>query len=450
MDTPIVTRIAPSPTGHLHIGTVRTALFNFLYAKKHKGTFIVRSEDTDRERSTKEFEDEITEGLAWLGLKHDEYYRQSERRDIYKKYLLQMIDDDAAYTSIEESRQDPSKKVEVVRLRNPNKKVTFIDEVRGEIAFDTKELGDFVIARSVDDALYHFAVVVDDHEMKVTHVIRGEDHISNTPRQILLQEAIGAVRPVYAHLPLILAPDRSKLSKRHGAVSLLEYQHEGFLPEAILNYLALLGWNPGTDQELYTLSELIETFELTDIQKGGAIFDKEKLIWFNKEYIKKLDDEVKIGLLMERIPDETKSLPQYSEERLERLSPTIYERIGTLGEIEKEFREGDYNFIFEAPDVDVDLLAWKKDKDAKAAVPRLTKAVELLEKYTGPKDNVDQVKQALWPYAEEVGRGELLWPMRVALTGKERSPDPFTIIVILGIEESIDRLKRACATINSA
>lgn len=265
----VVTRIAPSPTGHLHIGTARAALYNFLYARKHGGTFIIRSEDTDRARSTKEFEDEILAGLSWLGINADVFCRQSERTELYTSYLHKLIADDKAYLSKEESKATPGTFVEVVRLRNPNTTISFTDEIRGVISFDTTELGDFVIARSLTDALYHFAVVVDDFEMGVTHVIRGEDHISNTPRQILIGEAIGAPRPVYAHLPLILAPDRSKLSKRHGAVALHEYQDLGFLPEAIINYLALLGWNPGTDQEVFTFDELTSAFDLSKYRRVG-------------------------------------------------------------------------------------------------------------------------------------------------------------------------------------
>ena len=260
-DKPVITRIPPSPTGHLHIGTARTALFNYLFAKHHGGTMVFRSEDTDKARSTKEFEQEIIDGLHWLGLSwdNDTIVRQSERAPLYREYLEKMIAAGTAYLSEEEAKNTPGQMVTVVRLKNPNKVITFNDLVRGDITFDTTELGDLVIARNIDDALYHFTVVVDDFEMGVTHVLRGEDHISNTPRQILIQEAIGAPRPMYAHLPLILATDRSKMSKRHGAVSLNHYQKEGFTKEAILNYLALLGWNPGTEQEVFTLDELVTT-----------------------------------------------------------------------------------------------------------------------------------------------------------------------------------------------
>ncbi len=211
--------------------------------------------------------------------------------------------------------------VEVVRLRNPNTTITFEDEIRGDITFDTTELGDFVIARSLDDALYHFTVVVDDHEMGVTHVIRGEDHISNTPRHILIQEAIGASRPIYAHLPLLLGSDRSKLSKRHGATQLQSYRDAGYLKEALVNYLALLGWNPGTDEELFSLSELTRIFDLSGVQKGGAIFDIEKLKWFNKEHLKHTSDDEFFALVRARIPERVTALSQYSDERLLKLLP---------------------------------------------------------------------------------------------------------------------------------
>ena len=271
--------MAPSPTGNFHVGSVRTALFNFLFARKNTGKFILRIEDTDKQRSKKEFEDDILKSLKWLGLKYDECYRQSERGEVYKSYIKKMLENGTAFESEEEEKK-------VIRFKNPNKKVKFNDLVRGEIEFDTTELKDFVIAKSVDEPLYHLAVVIDDFESGITHVIRGEDHISNTPRQILIQEAIGATRPIYAHLPLILAPDRSKLSKRkHGeSVSLDYYRNKGYSPEAIINYLALLGWNPGTEQEIFTLDELIKVFDLSRVHKGGAIFDEKKLAWVNRQH----------------------------------------------------------------------------------------------------------------------------------------------------------------------
>lgn len=283
MSQKIVTRFPPSPTGPLHIGNVRTALFNYIFAKQKGGDFVVRIEDTDRLRSKKEYEESMLESLKWLGLERDgELWHQSERTEVYKSYLNKLIQTNKAYVSTETEGENR----EVVRFRNPNKQVVFEDLVRGKVEFDTTELGDFIIAKNLDEPLYHLAVVVDDFEAGITHVIRGEDHISNTPRQILIQEAISVSRPIYAHLPLILASDRSKLSKRkHGeSVSLDYYRQKGYSPAAIINYLALLGWNPGTEQEIFTLDELIKVFDFARVHKGGAIFDEKKLAWVNRKH----------------------------------------------------------------------------------------------------------------------------------------------------------------------
>ncbi|HEU5114515.1 MAG TPA: glutamate--tRNA ligase family protein, partial [Candidatus Paceibacterota bacterium] len=282
--TAAVTRFAPSPTGYLHAGNYRTAVFSYLFARQNGGKFILRVEDTDRARSKKEYENNILESLEWLKLPYDEMYRQSERGDIYREYLEKLIAEDKAYVSQEttvHNQEDNAKerRTEVIRFRNPNKRVRFQDLIRGDIEFDTTELGDFVIAKSVTEPIFHFAVVLDDYLMGITHVIRGEDHISNTPRQILIQEALGAPTPIYAHLPLVLAHDRSKLSKRHGAESMTHYRDAGYVPDALLNYMALLGWNPGTDQEIFDLDGLIKAFDISKVQKGGAIFNEEKLRW---------------------------------------------------------------------------------------------------------------------------------------------------------------------------
>ena len=442
----VITRMAPSPTGHLHIGTVRTALYNYVYAKKNGGLFIMRSEDTDRERSTPEFENEILEGLSWLGLSWDAFYRQSDRTSIYRGYLERAISEGKAYVSSEESKMRPGETIDVVRLKNPNKSITFVDEIRGDITFDTTELGDFVIARSLDDALYHFTVVVDDHEMEVTHVIRGEDHISNTPRQILIQEAIGAIRPIYAHLPLILAPDRSKLSKRHGAVMLKEYELQGFIQPALINYLALLGWNPGTDTELYSIDELIRHFDLSGIQKSGAIFDIEKLKWFNKIHLQKLSSDEFIEYLAEETKTYFAALPQYNSTRLEKLVVTLRERCTTRADIHTEVLKGEYDFAFKPPHHEPTMIQWKNDATPRATLSRLQKLAEIIAPI--PENaSIEEVRSYIWDYAVEIGKGEVLWPLRVALTGMERSPDPFTVIHIIGSAEAYKRINTACDTI---
>lgn len=444
----IITRIPPSPTGHLHIGTVRTALFNYLFAKHNGGQMLFRSEDTDKERSTKEFENEIINGLQSLGITWDnkEIVRQSERTAIYRKYLEQGIKQEVFYVSKEPSKQNPDQTVEVVRLKNLNKVVTFNDLIRGDISFDTTELGDIVIARSIDDALYHFAVVVDDYEMGVTHILRGEDHISNTPRQILIQEALGFSRPTYGHLPLILAPDRSKMSKRHGAVAVKEYLDEGFLPEAIINYLALLGWNPGTEQEIFSLEELTSQFSVEHIHKGGAVFDKKKFLWINKEHLNRLSPEVYFDRLKNSLPKELTEASYFDEERLKKLMPTIRERVETLGQASEAARAGEYDFAFVDPEVSVEMLPWKKDKDISVVKPRLLKLVELLE--TADFSSVESIKSAIAEYVEQEGKGEVLWPMRVALTGLEKSPDPFTVAYIIGPVDTLKRLKACYGKIN--
>jgi glutamyl-tRNA synthetase len=404
----------------------------------------MRIEDTDKERSRPEYEQEILAGLQSLGLTWDQFYRQSERAPIYRGYLERAIQTGHAYLSREPKRDESGEEVTVVRLRNPNTVVTFDDEVRGEISFDTTELGDFVIARSLDDALYHFTVVVDDHEMAVTHVIRGEDHISNTPRQILIQEAIGAERPVYAHLPLLLGKDRSKLSKRHGAVQLADYEARGFLVPALVNYLALLGWNPGTDQELFSLEELVAAFDLSGIQKSGAIFDEEKLRWFNREYLRQESDDAWFTLLTDRLPDRVRALPQWSADRVRRLIPIVRERTTLGSEITADGEAGEYDFAFAAPTYELSILAAKGDESPRAVLPRLQHLAELIARLP-ENTNPENVKSALWGYAEEQGRGAVLWPLRVALSGRERSPDPFSIIAVIGSAEAYKRIQTAVA-----
>ncbi len=449
MNNPIVTRIPPSPTGHLHIGTARTALFNYLFAKHHGGTMVFRSEDTDKARSTREFETEIVEGLKWLGLSWDNenIVRQSERAPLYRTYLEKMIESGTAYLSEEESKNVPGQMVTLVRLKNPNKVITFNDLVRGDITFDTTELGDIIIARNIDDALYHFTVVVDDFEMGVTHVLRGDDHISNTPRQILIQEAIGAPRPIYAHLPLILATDRSKMSKRHGAVSLGEYKKAGYTKEAILNYLALLGWNPGTDQELFTLEELVDTFDFHHIHKGGAVFDIKKFAWFNREYLNKLSEDDFRTYITEQFPERLSALPQYSEELLTKVMPVIRERINTRAEFHELTAAGEYDYFFTTPTYETELLKWKNDTSVQDALPRLKKAIETLK--TAEFGSTEAIKTSLWPLAEELGKGEVLWPLRVALSGSAKSPDPFVLAFILGSTEALARIETACGKITA-
>ncbi len=390
LDKKIVVRMAPSPTGNLHIGTARATLFNYLFAKKYGGTFILRSEDTDKERSKKEYEDNIIEGLHWLGLMWDEFYRQSERTAIYVSYVQKMLDNGSAYVSKEEPKEE-GQRDEVIRFRNPNKKVAFDDLIRGSVEFDTTELGDFVIARSPEEPLYHLAVVVDDFEMGITHVLRGEDHISNTPRQILIQEAIGAPRPLYGHLPLIFDAEHKKLSKRkHGDIVWIDtYKKEGYLPDALLNFFAFMGWNPGTEREIFTLAELVEAFSIERVQKSAAVFNLEKLKWFQKEHIKLLprDEQLKF--------------------------------------IAQEFD------VTAEPKLEVQKIAWKASNAADAK-KHLEFVLPLIPN-----------AETIMKYAEEEGKGNVLWPLRYSLSGLEKSPDPFTLMELLGEKESKKRVATA-------
>jgi len=422
--TPVIVRFAPSPTGPLHVGGARTALFNYLFAKQNGGQIFLRLEDTDRERSKPEFEQNIIESLDWLDLKFDNHepIRQSERPAIYREALEKIILSDTAYVS-KEKVDETHKRGEVIRLRNSGRKITFTDLVRGEISFDTTELGDFVIAKGLDEPLYHFAVVVDDWRMNITHVIRGEDHISNTPRQILIQEALGAPRPVYAHIPLILAPGRSKLSKRHGAVSVIEYRRQGYLSEALTNYLALLGWNPGTDQELFSREELIKLFSLERIQRGGAVFNIEKLKWLNREYLRSAPEALWVSCFTS----------DWTAPNRSALTPLLRERVSTLGEARSLIASGEYDYFRFVPEIDFKLLKTPET---------LIKTITLLDQLPESDFTAERVKATLWSYAESDGRAAVLWPLRVALTGRERSPDPFTIASILGKQETLDRLRR--------
>lgn len=425
-------RIAPSPTGNLHIGTTRTALFNYLLAKKHGGTFIVRIEDTDKERSTPEFEKDILDGMKWLGLDWDEFYRQSERTEIYKTYIKKMIEGGFAYESKEEVKEE-GQRVSVIRFKNPNKVITFTDMIRGEISFDTTDLGDFVIAKSFDEPLYHLVVVIDDHEMKISHVIRGEDHISNTPRQILIGQAIGASLPLYAHLPLILTKERKKMSKRDGATSMMDYINKGYTKETLINFIAFLGWHPEGDEEIYSLEKLIQEFDISRVQKGGAIFDTDKLNWFSKEYIKKLSDEDFAKIVNEY---STISITNPVFLNLIRERITVYSEIAELVTPTGEFG----HLLYDVAITDHAKAIWK-DSTAEQTKQNLSDILIILEQIDEKDFTSEKTKEAIWDYATEKGRGAVLWPTRYLLSGQDKSPDPFTIMGILGKEKSLVRLR---------
>jgi nondiscriminating glutamyl-tRNA synthetase len=443
----IVVRFPPSPTGPMHVGTMRTLLFNFLFAKQNNGQIVLRIEDTDKERSRQEFAEDLFENLKWLSISYDQpIYYQSQRTEIYKKYLEDIISKDLAYVS-KEKVTEPGQRESVIRFRNLNKVITFTDVIRGKIIFDTTELGDFVIAKSIDEPLYHFAVVVDDFEMGITHVIRGDDHISNTPRQILLQQSIGAPLPIYAHLPLILAPDKSKLSKRkHGAlVSATFYRNEGYLPQAVINFMALLGWNPGGEEEIYSMDELVKQFSLERIQKSGAVLNIDKLNWINREYIRKMSRDELHDMVMQFLPSEIKKHKNIHF-IIDRLLIMLRYRLVKFSNLTEMMENGELWFYLEAPTLIKEKIVYKKSS-VDETTTYLEDSINILTNIE--PFSVENIKSTIEIYGDQVGRGAVLHPMRYALSGEDKSPDPFTIAYIIGREESITRLKKAVAVLKN-
>ena len=442
----VVVRFPPSPTGPFHIGNARTFLFNYLFAKQNNGQIVFRLEDTDKERSKEEYAKDIIDNLKWLGIEPDfsTTVKQSERTEIYKKYLEKLINEGKAYLSKEETTEE-GRRAEVIRFKNPNKKITFNDLIRDDIEFDTTELKDFVIAKSLEEPIYHLAVVIDDYEMGVTHVIRGDDGISNTPRQILIQEAIGAPRPIYAHVPLMLAPDGTKLSKRkHGEqVSVSFYRNAGYIPEAMINFLAMVGWNPGTDQEIFSMEELLKIFDIKKVQKKGGVFNIEKLDWLNREYILNLPNEEKVSNFLRQLTD-SKTKWKDSEKTkdkifMEKLLKIILDRIHKWGEVKEMLEAGEYDYLFERPILDNDKILWKKESKEKV-ISIMKKILSIMKK---EENNYNEIKKNIWNLAEKEGKGDVLWPLRYTLSGREKSPDPFTLIDILGVKESKERIEKA-------
>ena len=490
-------RMAPSPTGLLHVGNARTALFNYLFAKHEGGKLILRIEDTDLERSKPEFEKDILKNFEWLDIKWDEGpYRQSERTAIYAEYLGRLLKENKAYycfcseEELEAVRQDQlsrglapkyngkchnlapeeikeclSKgKPSIIRFRTRQEKISFTDLIRGKIEFDSSLIGDFAIAKDLNTPLYNFAVVVDDFEMKISHIIRGEDHIPNTPKQILIQEALGFPQPKYAHLPLILGPDKSKLSKRHAAVSVANYREEGYLPEALINFMAFLGWNPGTDQEIYSLGALAQEFSLDRVQKAGAIFNIKRLDYLNGFYIRQKPLDELTELCQPYLPARiaTQSVaggPKAEKAFLKKIVGLHQERLKKHSEI-KEFTD----FFFQDKlDYDKELLRWKETDDERiaASLDKTEKLLSEISERNWAKENLEKV---LMQEAEKIGppatlrspegvamragdRGLVLWPLRVALTGKKASAGPIEIAEILGKEKTLTRLQEARALI---
>ncbi|RMF95466.1 MAG: glutamate--tRNA ligase [Candidatus Schekmanbacteria bacterium] len=458
------TRFAPSPTGHLHIGGVRTALFNWLYAKKNSGKFILRIEDTDRERSKQEFTDSILSSLRWLGLDWDEGpYYQSQRNELYKEAINKLIAEGKVYRCIctkeelEERRKQALKegrppaydrrcreagikedcgKPFTLRFAMPLEGETVIDDlIRGRVVFQNKQLDDLIIARPDGAPTYNLVVVVDDSLMNINYVIRGEDHLANTPKQIQIMKALGYPIPVYAHLPLILGTDKARLSKRHGATSAEEYKRQGYLPEALINYLVRLGWSYG-DKEIFTIDEMIRYFDIKDVSKAAGIFNPEKLLWMNATYIHEMDDKELLDkafpFLKERGYDKS---PLYSDEYMLKITPLLKVRSRTL----VEFAESaGYFFTDEIVYNEKDLKKWIK--------PGIKDCLEELMSFVLSKDELDEkeLEDYLRRVCEEknIKLVNIAQPVRIALTGKTVSPGLFEVMKLIGKDSVAKRLKR--------
>jgi glutamyl-tRNA synthetase len=457
----IVTRFAPSPTGLLHIGGVRTALFSWLYARRHGGRFILRVEDTDRERSTDEAVQVILDGMQWLGLGHDEGpYYQTRRLDRYAEVLKELLAKGNAYhcycskEELEQMRIGQLARKEkprydgrcrhrttavagvqpVIRFKNPLEgEVVVQDLVHGAVVFQNSELDDLIIARSDGTPTYNFCVVVDDSDMHITHVIRGDDHLNNTPRQINMLRAIGFTPPAYAHVAMILGPDGAKLSKRHGAVSVLHYREEGYLPEALLNYLVRLGWSHG-DQEIFSLEELIQLFDITDVNKAASAFNPEKLLWVNQQHMMRAPLPYLAGLLREQL--HRLGVETGDQTLLEGIVAGQRERSKTMKEMAENSR------YFFGADVQIEDKAGRKHLggDGTAMLTRLRAGLGVLGDWSAVG-----VHEVLTAIATDTGMGlgKVAQPLRVALTGTAVSPPIDATAALIGRERVLARLDRA-------
>ncbi len=477
MNFKVRVRFAPAPTGLLHIGNARTALFNFLFARRHRGTFVLRIEDTDLERSTDTSVDRIVEDLQWLGISWEEGpdrggalgpYRQSQRISIYREFADRLSQEGKSYkcfcseerlerlrreqlsagkmprydgrcqslSAAEIAKMESSGVRSVIRFHVGGGSIVFDDLIHGRMHFDSAGIGDFIIVRSDGMAAYNFACVIDDHLMDVTHVIRGEDHLSNTPRQILLYQALGWQPPLFAHHPLILGPDRSPLSKRHGATAVSQYREEGFLPEALENYLVLLGWTSPSGQETLSLERMIEEFSFEDVSKSAPVYNRKKLEWLNSYYIREKEDEELSKILIPFLQKAGIRIDQMNPHRLIQISDLLKENLVVLSDVEQYlgiFFDEEFSFEEKAGAI----LKDPRNRETLAAV------LGFLEQSTdfGP----DPEKPLLSLLEEKTGkRGKDLYaPLRAAITGKTRGPELAKTLPFLGKEKIIQRLKMA-------
>lgn len=470
----VVTRFAPSPTGFMHVGGVRTALYAWAFARKNNGTFILRIEDTDKKREVAGSIEHIIESLHWLGIQWDEGvdiggkngpYKQSDRLASYTKYAHILIEKGYAYPDpyseeelAEFRRQAEEQKrpflyrehrptvfgvwdgTKPLRFKIPElKNHKWNDAVRGELSAGIDALDDFILIKSDGYPTYNFAHIIDDLEMGVTHIMRADEFIASTPKFLSLYEALEITPPVLVTLPPILGEGgNKKLGKRDGAKDILEYRNEGYLPEAMVNFLSLLGWNPGGEKEIMTKEEICQLFSLDRIHKGGAMFNEEKLLWMNKEHIRLQPKELQLSFVK-------KYLQTYDDAIVERLLPTIIDRISTYGDI-VTIEPAEFRFFIERPIVSVENLKWK-NSDLQDALTHLQSVLDIIQ--SADFSAMDSIKQAIMTYAESHGKGNVLWPLRMALSGQEKSVDPFTICYVLGRDESSMRIQNACTSIRS-
>jgi nondiscriminating glutamyl-tRNA synthetase len=477
METPVRVRFAPSPTGQLHVGNARTALFNFLFARKTGGAFVLRLEDTDVERSTAEAEKTILEDLHWLSLDWDEGpdrpgnfgpYRQSERLETYRRYVLELLEKEHAYRcyctpeELEEKRKRALAKgvpprydgrcrhlkpeeeralaeagrPSSVRFKVEARTIEFEDLVKGRVSFDGQGIGDFIILRSDGNAPYNFAVVVDDRLMEITHVIRGEDHLSNTARQLILYKALGFSAPKFAHLPMILGPDRAPLSKRHGVTAVAHFREEGYLPEALVNYLALLGWTSEEGREIFTLEELAPRFSLGRVSRSSAVFDFEKLKWMNRAPLKGLNIKRALELAGPFLQRSGINLEGRPEPWRTAALESVWEEVDTLSQLPDRLRI----FLDEGWIMEPEAQKVLAKEQSRKVVQGLADELKTVEEVT--PENYGSIVARLSKRVGLSGRN-LYMPLRAALTGKTRGPELEKVFILLGKERALQRAESA-------
>ncbi len=455
---PLRVRFAPSPTGHLHIGGARTALFNWLFARRLGGTFILRIEDTDLQRSTQESVDAIIDNLRWLGLDWDEGpILQSSRFRLYAPYAERLVAEGKAYLSRkrkakvdyssdqkgddaaegDRSAGGGESEKPAVFLKRPERAIVVNDLVHGEVSFSPDAVGDLVLMKSDGTPTYNFACVIDDAEMRITHIIRGDDHLSNTPKQLILYEALGLPVPLFAHVPLIMGPDGSRLSKRHGATSVGQFREEGILPEALVNFLALLGWSPGDDREIMTLEELVAAFSLDRVNKKSAVFDTQKLEWLNMKYFKKRTAEEITRMALPYLAAYGVEPAAVSAERMEAVVRLLGERFRTL----RALADKAHYFFTDAPRMDP--AAYRKHIRREGAAEILADVAARLEALDGFTPEAIERELRAVSAARGVKAGAVMQPVRVAVCGRAETPGIFETLALVGKEKVLDRLRRA-------